>query len=204
MGKIEKPFLDPYTFEYNSNKHSPRVQGFDPETMTKSGAEWATKAGTYQITVQLKDTNTNTWADNSSDPVILQWSITAISLAKPYLNNDVFEYDGNVKTPDVIGFDSDMMTASGSVTAIEEGEYVLTYELKDPTSCAWEDDTTGSVSLPWSIVDTRENNTPNNEKVVTFDQLGIVKNYIDKKVADVSELPYAADSEVEEMFPIGT
>lgn len=119
-------------------------------------------------------------------------------IAKPFLNNGTFEYDGNAKSPDVKGFDSSTMLKGGDFRAAEVGEYVITFQLRDPINNAWEDSTTDDVSLMWNIVDTNEDNVPGKGKIVTLDQLGTVKSYIDGKVA------VASDSEVEAMFPVET
>lgn len=115
-------------------------------------------------------------------------------IRRPFLNNCEFEYDGNAKSPDVSMFDPNTMLMSGTSTATEVGEYVITCQLKDPVNCTWDDGTTDDVSLSWSIVGTNEGNIPGKGKIVTLDQLGTVKNYIDGKVA------VASNSEVEAMF----
>ena len=59
------------TYTYNSSEHTATVNGYDPATMDISG-NTATDAGDYTVRVT---SNTDKWADGSTDAVTAAWSI---------------------------------------------------------------------------------------------------------------------------------
>ena len=71
--KVEKPALDKTSFVYDGTEKSVTVAA--NEAYTVSGTTKATNAGTYTVTVTLKDTEANVWADGTTDPVELTWTI---------------------------------------------------------------------------------------------------------------------------------
>jgi len=66
------------------------------------------------------------------------------------LTTDTFVYDGTVKTPTWIGFDSGIMAASGDTSATNAGEYTVTFTFID-NRYSWLDGTNTPKQVTWSI-----------------------------------------------------
>ena len=120
--------------------------------MTKTGTVSESAKGSYTVTFTLNDTTNYQWADNTSTPYSIVWSIGASAIAKPTLSGTTsFTYDGNAKTVTVNGYNSETMTFSGTISETSAGNYTAIYSLKDKTNYAWEGGSTEDVILHWSI-----------------------------------------------------
>ena len=69
----------------------------------------------------------------------------------PTLNKNSFSYTGNKITPSVTGYDGTKMTMSGDIHSIDAGDYVVSFELTDPTRYKWNDDSTEPKTVEWNI-----------------------------------------------------
>lgn len=69
----------------------------------------------------------------------------------PTLWSSNYTYTGSEITQTAIGYDSTLMTQSGTVSATNPGTYSVTYSLVDPLNCQWADGTTEDKTLYWSI-----------------------------------------------------
>ena len=142
------------TYTYNTKTQHPTLTGFDNEKMTIEDNA-AKKAGTYTVTVKLKDKVNARWADtNNSDDRQLTWIVQKAPVtvkakdiyAKqgdpvPTLNADSYTIKG-VITPDRLGFvpsiryaNAPDMSAAGEYDIIvsgarasTDGNYAVTYE----------------------------------------------------------------------------
>lgn len=66
------------------------------------------------------------------------------------LTTDTFVYDGTVKTPTWVGFDSSIMAASGDTSATNAGEHTVTFTFID-NRYSWLDGTNTPKQVTWSI-----------------------------------------------------
>ena len=69
----------------------------------------------------------------------------------PTLGSSNYTYTGSAITPTVTGYDSTLMTRTGTVSAVDAGTYSITYSLADPRHCRWADGTAEDKTLYWSI-----------------------------------------------------
>ena len=69
----------------------------------------------------------------------------------PTLESSSYTYTGSAITPTVTDYDSTKMTYSGRLSATVAGTYSITYTLRDPLNCRWEDGTTEDKTLTWTI-----------------------------------------------------
>lgn len=60
---------------YNGNAQSPTWSGYDQAEMTLGGTTTGTGAGSYNATFTLKDTVGTQWADGTTEPKTVPWSI---------------------------------------------------------------------------------------------------------------------------------
>lgn len=72
-------------------------------------------------------------------------------IAVPTLSAVSFSTAGETVGPTVNGFDSTIMTQSGTVSTNTPGTYTITWALKDPNKYCWTDGTTGVKEATWMV-----------------------------------------------------
>ena len=148
---IAKPTLNATSFEWTGGNIAPTINGFNSNTMTKTGSESGTDINSYKITVALKDKVNTSWADGSTADVVLTWNITKRTLTKPVINWSSFDYDGHIKSNGTDGYNQIYMDRSGTLNATNAGTYTVTISLKNTTTCQWVGGGTANVVLNWVI-----------------------------------------------------
>ena len=148
---VAKPYADVVSFAFDGNSKNLQVTNYDSALMTQAGTLSATDAGDYTVTYSLKNKNNYTWADDSTDDVVINWAIGSQRLNKPDAATKTFTYSGDAKTLVVSNFDADFMTESGTKVAIDAGTYTVTYSLKDTAKAKWADGSTADVTITWTI-----------------------------------------------------
>ena len=149
--KLVKPTLEFADYTYSGNSVTVTINGFDSATMSKTGTESATNAGSYTVTISLKNSAAYQWADGTTSNVVLNWSIAPVTIRPDPSVNEVFVYDGAAHSPTIYYFDAATMTKSGTESATDAGNYVITFNLKNKTNYRWSDGTTAAKSYDWSI-----------------------------------------------------
>lgn len=97
---VTKPTITNSQFLYSGEEHKIQLSTME-QYFTVTGDMSATNAGSYSITVSLNDKQYLKWDDNSTDDVILAWSIekadyNMATTTWDYV--DPFVWDGTVKT----------------------------------------------------------------------------------------------------------
>ena len=149
---LSKPTAATTSFEYDGAVKTLSISNYNSSYMTKSGTDSASVKGNYEVTFTLNDTSNLKWADNTTSEVKIPWSIGSKSIAKPTISGDTtFTYDGNAKTLNVTGYDSDTMILSGTISATNAGDYTATFTLRDKTNTCWASGDTNDVQFSWKI-----------------------------------------------------
>lgn len=115
----------------------------------------AVGAGTYSVTLVLKNQNNYVWAKDgvfdSDGNAVLTWTVNKQKVARPtdsgkklIVNGKILEY-----FPD--GFDPAIMTITDNRSGYG-GTFTATVGLADPDNYEWEDGTTDAVSYVWRVV----------------------------------------------------
>lgn len=148
-----KPTLSTTSFDYNGLSRSISVNGFNSNVMEYGEIKTfsAIAAGRYSIIVSLKDKNSASWEDGSTKDVVLEWQINPIKVDIPTVTNTEFTYDGRTKIPTIQGYNSNIMILRGARSAVDAGQYVITFTLKDTFSSTWNDGTTEEKRFRWII-----------------------------------------------------
>jgi hypothetical protein len=144
---VEKPTVATTSFTYNGNPQGVSIPSNAAYTVT--GTTSVTDAGSYTVTVALKDKANYQWSDGTTDDMNVSWSISAIGVAKPTVTNTAFTYNSNpqgVSIPENTAYN-----VSGVASATNAGNYTATVALKDKANYTWNDGTTTDVSVSWSI-----------------------------------------------------
>ncbi len=126
------------------------------DLFTISGTTSATNAGTYNVTLSLKDKEKATWEDGTTEDKTAQWCIAPAKIS--FHTRVAKEYTGDIITitPDDFAAlkNRDLFTISGGITsATNVGTYnVVTLSLIDKEKTTWEDGTTEDKTAQWCIV----------------------------------------------------
>lgn len=150
---VEKPYIQNTEFTYNLGTHVPSIRGFNSEFMVEKDASIrsAIDAGIYHVYIGLRDERNYKWVDGDSELIDFEWRIHGRSVNKPYLDVDIFQYNGKLHTPNVLGFSAISMKKSGDVDGVNIGDYSIIIELLK--NYEWSDGTTEDLVLPWSIAE---------------------------------------------------
>lgn len=147
---VPKPTMASGSFTFDNSAKSPTITGYDQAAMTQSGTTSATAAGTYSVTYTLKQGYA--WADTSTNPVTLTWSIAKRTLTIPSLTNTTYTWAVNQTfAPTVNNFSSTYETQSGTASSTSAGTYSITWALRYPASTQWSDGTTANKSATWKV-----------------------------------------------------
>ena len=147
---VPKPTMASGSFTFDNSAKSPTITGYDQAAMTQSGTTSATAAGSYSVTYTLKEGYA--WADTSTNPVTLTWSIAKRTLTIPSLTNTTYTWAVNQTfAPTVNNFNSTYETQSGTASSTNEGTYSIAWALRYPASTQWSDGTTANKSATWKV-----------------------------------------------------
>ncbi len=143
--KLEKPVADTTKFIYNGNEQTYNIAA--NERYTVSG-NTQTNAGTYTVTVALKDKANVSWADGTTDDLTYTFEITKFDIEKPVADMTKFIYNGSAQTYNIAA--NERYTVSGN-TQTNAGTYTVTVVLTDPDNVSWADGSTDNLSYTFEI-----------------------------------------------------
>ena len=150
---VEEPVMMEEEFVYDGTEHSPVFDGFDPAIMRMRGDMSGVDSDDYDIYVSLRDRANYEWPDGSGSDRRYTWAISSVHVNIPVRTDDEeFVYDGTEHAPVLSGFDDKLIIMSGDTSAVNAGEYVITFELADPKNYLWDEDYSSETkTLSWSI-----------------------------------------------------
>ena len=165
--QIDVPAASAKTYEYTGNSQTYLPEGFRADTMYISG-NVQTGAGSYPVTVTLRDTRNYEWADGSSGGLEFTFTIDRQQVTAPSVPAGQWTYDGSEKGVTLENFSSNIMGVYSmdglslevaGVTGVrfvttDAGTYEIVISLKDTKNYEWTDGadgTDGNVTLEWRI-----------------------------------------------------
>lgn len=107
------------TNTYSGSSQSPTLTGYYSDFMTLTGDTSETNAGSYSITVSLKDTTNCQWRDGTTAAKTVAWSIAKAELPKPTLSDGAITLNES--------------TTSGTFTVTRSGNGAITATSSNPT-----------------------------------------------------------------------
>lgn len=137
------------TYTYDGTEQTANIVNYNENFMTRTGIYKATSAGTYQVTFTLTHED-SAWADGSSEPITLSWTIEKATLIKPTISG-TYTYNGQTQTLVLNGYDSNTMTKSGPSTEVNAGIYEIRISLNDSNNYKWYDDNRTTITLYWVV-----------------------------------------------------
>ena len=148
---IAIPYLAVNSFTYTGGVITPTIVNINEDLVAVTGDTSAVDSGTYTITYSLKTTKDFKWSDGSITDKTSTWTISAASVSVPTIGISSFSYTGGVVGPTISNLDESAVTVGGTATAIDVGNYTITYTLKSITNYKWTDGTTTNKQAAWMI-----------------------------------------------------
>ena len=146
---VAKPTLSG-AFTFDNTAKAPTISGYDADAMTQTGTASATSAGTYTITWTLNEGYA--WADGTTDPYSLTWSIAKRSITIPSLTNTNYTWTvSSTFAPTVNNVNASYVNQSGTTSSTNAGSWTITWALKYPNDTTWSDGTTANKTGSWSV-----------------------------------------------------
>ena len=145
-----EPVANNFTFDGSAQTYTPA--GFDADIMNITG-NVQTNAGTYTVTVSLKDKTNYVWAGATPSTADKTFSfvINAIVTAVPTATNSTITYTGSLIPLALTGFEPAIMTITGD-TGTDVDNYTATITLN--SNFKWDlagDAATEPVEIDWEI-----------------------------------------------------
>lgn len=143
------PTLASSAITFNGSNQSPTINNYNSTSMVLSGDTSVRDVGNYTITV----TPAEGWAWNNGtqDPISFNYSITKLSLAKPYLSDTAKTFNNASQSPTVNDYNSTWENQSGTVSSTDIGSWTVTWSLKEPNNTQWSDESVTDTTDTWSI-----------------------------------------------------
>ena len=139
-----------FSITYTGFFSTDNISVFLNPASASSAADEYSDAGTYSINVDISGcTSQNYYMIHQNGTLTVQKA----KLNRPALDNYVFIYDGEERTPLFTGFDGTLMNvkAESTVSATSAGTYTITVEITDKTNYTWETGGTDDVVFTWTI-----------------------------------------------------
>lgn len=160
---INKAQIDMFGVRWDYNSYKPfTYDGNEKEvklTNLPAGVEVSYEnnkkigAGTYNATATLIYDTTNYELSNVNFDKTIEWTINKQQVIKPNKVSGILSYTGQEQTGvNYNAQDKDVIfTVSGNATAIDAGQYSVTFALIDKTNYEWNDESTNNVVIEWEI-----------------------------------------------------
>lgn len=99
---MNKPSIINSNYTYNKLEQEVKLNNFDENLMTITGTTKEINANTYEVIISLNDKENYCWNDNTSNDLILDWTINKVSDIKVFINGNIkkYIYDGTEKQVD--------------------------------------------------------------------------------------------------------
>ena len=172
-GTAYLPYLNPDDLMYDEHSHPVKyeedetgrsyvVYNYNPDLMTCGGDLSATYVGEYKVVTSLKDKDSCTWADGTTENIELPFTVSkkTVLLDIPLLKDTEFMFDNTNKTPEILLWGDKGMIKSGDLSAIKAGQYKITISLaEDPNiTYLWSDHSETDIELDWEILGRKNEN----------------------------------------------
>ena len=133
---------------YTGDAQSPNWLNYNATELTLGGTTSGTTPGTYTATFTPKAGYV--WWDNTSTAKSVTWSIWKASIPVPTVSG-TYTYNGDEQTVSFNGYNSTVMTLSGTTSGTNAGSYTATFTLNDTDLSQWDDGTIASKNVTWTI-----------------------------------------------------
>ena len=113
--KLAKPNIKNTSFIYDGTEKSPTFNNYDDTYENFSGTDTAVNAGTYSVTISLKDSTNTKWSDNTSVDLTFNWAINKATPALTLSANSIALDNTNSTVTVAVTYTGDgTLTATGA------------------------------------------------------------------------------------------
>ena len=138
---------------YTGLEITPTVVVKDGSTILTEGTDYEVvysdniNAGTAKATISKVTNGNYTFSDKE-----VNFTIKKVQLEKVTLRTDEIVYNGLGSFPAMDNYNDSLQELSGTLDAINVGDYITTVALKDSANYEWVDGTTENLTLNWKII----------------------------------------------------
>lgn len=151
---VDIPVVSDTSKVYNSESQAPTISEYSEYEITMGGDTSKLHAGNYTLTMALTSTSNYVWSDETTGVKERTWNIARKSVDVPQVTSTDKIYSGDEQSPNILDYDEDAITVSGTTEATEPGTYTIYFSLvtgEDYADYIWSDETTGRKEATWSI-----------------------------------------------------
>lgn len=149
---LTKPTLATSSYDYNGSAKTVTINNFNSTYMNKSGTESSTNAGSYSVTISLKNTTTCQWSGGGTANVVLNWTINRAKLTaaqSTFSQSGTLTYNGNSQNVSISGYSSTYHDLSSTTSATNAGTY--TAKIAPKSNYCFSDGSTAAKSVTWTV-----------------------------------------------------
>ena len=146
---VQKPTVTIGEYTYNGTAQGPTITGLDTGNTIVTNAT-KTDAGTYTLTIALKNSQTMVWNDMTNADLTYEYIIDKASVEIPTVSGS-YTYDTTEKSAVISSFDLTVITQTGNAVGTNAGTYTVYFNLANSNNYEWTDGTIIQKSGNWSI-----------------------------------------------------
>ena len=181
--QITPPTADSRTFTYNGEDQTYTLATSAYYDISNNATQ--KNAGTYTITVSLKNTQNTCWDDNTTAAKNYTFKIETLKVDVPAADTATFTYTGQPQTYTAADFNETYCEVRGNVQTAA-GDHTVTVSLKDAANTEWKTGGTVDVTFTFNIT---KADVPDFNKEVT---LNVINDLEATYTVDLPELPELA------------
>ena len=152
--KLTKPTAPTRSYTYDGTAKTLGINNFDSNTMNITGTRSAVNAGSYSVTISLKDTTSTQWADGTTSDISFTWTVAKAKLSaanSAFSQKTVPTFTGSaisISATYINGYAAGQSWSS-QTSATNAGTY--TAKVAPDSNHTWNDGTTSQKSVSWQI-----------------------------------------------------
>ena len=150
---VVKPTLENVTSVYNGAEQTLHLQPSPFYTVSNNVKK---NAGTYEVSIALKNNANMKWQDGSTENAYITWVIEKAIVEVPNIANQ-YEYTGKEQSLKIN--DNNIYTVLNK-TGEKTGKYTTYLVLKDASNYRWENTTEATFIFNWEIIDKEAGTAP--------------------------------------------
>lgn len=187
---VSKPTVNVESYTYSGTPLGPTITGLDSTNTVVTGAT-ATDAGTYTLTIELKDKTTMVWSDLTNADLIYTYTINkatpTLTLSKSSVSLS------SSKTSDTVTVTTSP-SGAGAVTATSSNTSIATVSVSGNTVTITATQTTGSATVSVYTASNSNCNQSGTSSVSVSCQFVPMKTFAAATDAEIAQMVAAADA----------
>lgn len=168
--EVDETYIEEYptikgTYTYTGQTQNVQFDNFNTEKMEVTSGGSGVNADTYTVVVSPKEGFK--WPDGSTTGIGLTWTINKAIISVVPSQSGTVTYTGSSRTPTWTNYDANKFDISGNTSGTNAGTYTVAFTPK--SNYQWDDGTSVSKEVTWSIQKALINNTPVQSGTLSYD-----------------------------------